>query len=880
MRHFTVKSRITFGLVCILASWMVMASVIGIGPQERDAILNGRGQLCEAIAVNSSIIISQNDVRRLDAILQTVVKRNNDILSAAVCRADGTVVAEVGDHVKHWSDSSGNRSSETQVHVPIHAGSDKWGSVQMRFRPVSEAGLRGLFRDPSTQLMIFVAAVCGLFFWYYLGKTLQQLDPSKAVPQRVRSALDTLAEGLLVIDKRGRIVLANEAFAGWLDFDPNQLMGKKVSVLPWGFEDTETYKAEYPWVLAMQEGVPQAGCLIKLTGAKGNEITLVANASPVLGQDGKFGGVLTSFEDVTELQENRVELHKAKTAAEDANQAKSVFLAQMSHEIRTPMNAILGYADVLRRGMDETEEDRNKYVETIHASGEHLLAVINDILDLSKIEAGRMELENVRCSPHELLSHVVSALAVRAKEKEIGLVLEWHTDAPETVLMDQVRFRQTVMNLVGNAIKFTDEGQVQVVARLLTEGARPQLAVDVIDSGIGISEEAINKIFDPFSQADSTVTRRFGGTGLGLAISRQLAAAMGGEISVQSTVGEGSTFTATFDTGPLEDVRLLKPAELDEVMRQQQKAKPQVQQLPPARILVVDDGPSNRNLIKLVLRRAGVTTEEAENGRVAVEMATAQDFDVILMDMQMPVMDGYEAASKLREMGSTVPIVALTAHAMGDAAAECRQAGCTEFLAKPVEIDQLLELLAKLLAGHKRKARQHRMPAARATNSGNGSSSQLAGKPQSAKTYVQRCEPVSAAAPRGHAAPQVRRGTASKPKPPAGTENLAPLVCALPLDDPEFRDIVEEFVERLEKQLQAMQQAWSARDYDTLRELAHWLKGSGGTVGFHDFTEPAKHLEDRAKAHEEAEKIEPLLDALHQLARRIVLPAAPEAVAC
>ena len=420
--------------------------------------------------------------------------------------------------------------------------------MELTFRPFARPGWLGYVTNPQVLFVTFVGTVTFLLASFYLRKTLQHVDPSKVVPGRVRSALDTLAEGLLVLDDNYRIMLANQSFAEIVGEPPERLMGRSASDLPWA-SSPAVDRLEYPWQTSLRDETPLAGVMMHLVDHEGKQRSFMVNCTPIPGNDGKIRGVLASLEDVTQLEETQHELSRSKEAADAANQAKSDFLARMSHEIRTPMNAILGFTDVLRRGFETSELERQEYLDTIHASGQHLLNLINDILDLSKVEAGRLEVEKIRCSPLQLIYEAVTVLRGQAEKKGISLTYEAPEGLPEYVTTDPVRFRQLLTNLAGNAIKFTEKGGVRVVARMSKNKRHPQLIIEVIDTGIGIQEETLERIFDPFVQADTSVTRRFGGTGLGLAISRRFAEALGGELTVQSEYGKGSVFTFTIETG-------------------------------------------------------------------------------------------------------------------------------------------------------------------------------------------------------------------------------------------------------------------------------------------------------------------------------------------
>ena len=411
-----------------------------------------------------------------------------------------------------------------------------------------------------------------------------------------------------------------------------------------------------------------------------------------------FNAMLAQIEKRdAEIRELNEQLAESAQAAESANLAKSEFLANMSHEIRTPMTAILGFSEVVLGNVRDPENVDG--LKTIRRNGEHLIDIVNDILDLSKIESGKMGVEQIECSPCQILSDVASLMRVRSSAKGLPLEVEYDGPIPQYIHSDPTRLRQILINLVGNAIKFTEAGKVRVIARLLdADSVEPKLKIDIVDTGIGMTEEQLAKLFQPFVQADTSTTRKFGGTGLGLTISRRLAEMLGGGVSVHSTVAQGSTFSVTVSTGPLGTVKLVDgPAEPG--VSAEEVAKPADGNVRlDCRILLAEDGPDNQRLISFILKKAGADVSLAENGQIALDLALiARDesapFDVILMDMQMPVMDGYTATAKLREAGYTATIIALTAHAMASDREKCLAAGCDDFSTKPIDRNKLLKLV-------------------------------------------------------------------------------------------------------------------------------------------------------------------------------------------
>ena len=520
--------------------------------------------------------------------------------------------------------------------------------------------------------------------------------------------------------------------------------------------------------------------------------------------------------DISDRKRVEQALQTAKEEAETANRAKSQFLASMSHELRTPLTGILGFTDLLL-GAGTDEGVRQEYLQTIRSSGSHLLELINDILDLSKIDAGRLEVERAACAPHEILNDIVSIMRAQAQAKNVDLRCRWSGSVPGLVNTDGARLRQILLNLVGNAVKFTQQGAVDVVARLEPSGEGHKLCVDITDSGIGIPEEKLAGVFEPFVQADNSVTREFGGTGLGLAISVRLAQALGGDISVTSELGVGSTFSVCVDAGDLEGVEMMAVPPTDGMSAGQDETHSSGDvRFHAGAVLLVEDGQINRKLISTVLEQAGLSVSTAENGEIGVDLATRNHFDLILMDMQMPVMDGYVATKKLRNLGYATPIIALTAHAMKGDKEKCLTIGCSHYVSKPIDIDTLLVTVAEAIGQEDGPAGD----ATRATSSG---------------------------------------------------DDLQPLVSTLPTEEPVFREILQEFVEYLDQLLAELRQAAAKKDVVRLGELAHSLKGSAGTAGFEAFTEPARQLETLIKRRR-LDAVVPAIAELAKLAKRILVP--------
>ncbi len=527
--------------------------------------------------------------------------------------------------------------------------------------------------------------------------------------RKLSQAVEQSSNSIIVADLKGRIEYVNRAFEQTTGFTREEAIGQTPAMLQSGLQSPAFYRDLWKTIADGRQWQGE----FQNRRKDGTLYWQLATISPVADENGEIRCYVSVQNDVTEKRRVTEELQQYAAALEEANhtlreysataetatRVKSEFLANMSHEIRTPMTAILGFSEVLlgEEGIDRAPPERIDALSTIQRNGRYLLELINDILDLSKIEAGKFELEEAECCPIQVVSDVISLMQVRADAKNLALDAEYEGAIPETIRTDPLRLRQVLINLLGNAVKFTELGTVRLKVRFLsTLGASSKLVFEVSDTGIGMTAEQTQRLFQPFTQADSSTSRRFGGTGLGLTISKRLAEMMGGDIALTSQQGVGSTFSLTIDPGPLDGVLLVDATDTHcRAPETPSKPTPMPEELS-CRILLAEDGPDNQRLIAFLLRKAGAQVDLAENGLVAYEQAMArlnqgQPYDVVLMDMQMPVMDGYEATRKLRESGYDRPVVAVTANAMAGDREECLAAGCDDFATKPIDRRALLE---------------------------------------------------------------------------------------------------------------------------------------------------------------------------------------------
>jgi PAS domain S-box-containing protein len=623
-----------------------------------------------------------------------------------------------------------------------------------------------------------------------------------------RAIFENSAVAIIVADKSLRLVSWNQVLESLLGMDRSDLLGR----------DASTLHPPQEWQRIRSLDVARPGHLeTKIIRKTGELVDVAIFLSPLKASDGEVIGSMAVAVDIAERKRIEAHLRQAKEQAEQmscelteatalandlaaraeaANAAKSQFLANMTHEIRTPMNAILGFSDLLAE-QPLTEEQR-EYVNLIQGSGQHLLGLINDVLDLSKIEAGALHAELEDCGLAAALHCVEAMMHSLADQKGLELRMIVDPDVPDRVRTDCARLRQCLVNLIGNAIKFTPSGHVHVRVHVDRSQGVPRLRFDVEDTGIGIAPEKQEQIFEAFVQADGTTTRKYGGTGLGLTITRKLATLLGGTVSVESELGRGSVFSLTIAAGLCASDSPPQDTPADEQLAAGSPCGRDAKLS--GRVLVAEDVKTNQILIRLMLQRLGLDVTLVENGNQAIREATRSSYDLILMDVEMPEKNGHEATRELRSLGVATPIIALTAHAMNEDRQDCLAAGCDDYLAKPIDRNRLIEILAKHL------------------HAGEGAT--MSTQPQT-------------------------------PESPQSDAAETPVICwdrliSRIVEEDLARELMPVCIEDNKTRLAALAEAVDAKDAANVKLYAHAIKGASANLGAETLSEVARRLEHMA----------------------------------
>lgn len=676
----------------------------------------------------------------------------------------------------------------------------------------------------------------------YFRPRLQMLTQFQARAALLETVIKSANDGIIItqatLDQPGpKVIYVNDAFTKISGYSVEEMLGKTPRILQNEFTKRETLDA---MKRALSAGQPFKGELLN-RHKNGQQYWIDISVMPVKNAAGQVTHFAAIERDITEkktkdLQEKDIwvqlkranlkaeaaarDLEESLAKAEAANIAKGDFLANMSHELRTPMNGVLGMASLLAD--TELSEEQREYVSTINSSGESLLMLLNDILDFSKIEAGALELEHIAYAFPDTIEKTANLLRPQAEKKGIDVRVDCDANVPAFIWGDPGRIRQIVMNLVGNAIKFTDHGYVRIKASMQESNHTEMLYVSVEDTGMGIPANKLKDIFDKFTQADASVTRKYGGTGLGLAITKQLVSLMGGELGVESAEGKGSTFWFAIPC---------KPAEATDEMASFEHFRSLLQtpcsQMPiaEARALLVDDYHVNRIFAEKLLRKFGfMQIDTAEDGIAALLKCNETAYDIIFMDCQMPELDGYQTTEKIRlmEEGTPLhtPIVAMTANAMMGDREKCLKAGMDDYLSKPLRAQHLKKVLETWFLLDSDKAR------------------------------VSLDDPA--------------RSLSAPEEVPVDLDQLRIFTDG---DPQEERALAQLFLEQAQSMIDILQNSTARENSETWKSAAHRFKGSSGNLG----AMRLHHLCRRAEAHfddEEARKLE-MLAAIQRETKRV-----------
>ncbi|MEO6685774.1 MAG: ATP-binding protein [Dyadobacter sp.] len=549
----------------------------------------------------------------------------------------------------------------------------------------------------KTTLFIMGTSIFGFFLtvlsivsllWNQKKQRLLQLE-IKQKERLLSQYIEAIPDGVLVLDVNKDIVLLNQSGKEILGIDKEKSIKDQISKIT--LLDPTRYNIRFT-----SDTLPVSEALdgIKSTGNKIDLLRdntlyhLETSARPILGLDGEITNAITVFRDITERANYETALEKARSIAEKSVRVKDIFLSNVSHEIRTPLNAIIGFTNLLEEQVKDLKS--GNYVSYIKIASKNLLDLINDILDFSKIEAGQVILDKTNTSIAELVDSVSVIISQRAGEKGIGYEKILSSELPQMIISDKLRLTQILLNVCGNAIKFTEKGSVKLIVEPVSDlkDDMQMIRFSIIDSGIGIPNDKINKIFERFVQASESTTRLFGGTGLGLSIVKSLVHLLGGTIRVESILGKGTTFILEF---PFEVVTDLTDMEIAD------DSSSVIAPIGDIRVLAAEDNLLNQKLLEAIFERMSIPLTIVHNGQEAIDELQKRDYDLVLMDIQMPIMDGYAAIKKIRsDISQTVPIITMTAHAMVGEKEECLSIGANSYISKPFRENELLHAISNL----------------------------------------------------------------------------------------------------------------------------------------------------------------------------------------
>jgi PAS domain S-box-containing protein len=518
------------------------------------------------------------------------------------------------------------------------------------------------------------------------------LNISRIKAEQLNTLINTIPAMVFFKDLNLNYLIVNQAFLNFVQHYEVEVIGKKANEIIPGYDNANQNQKIEKEVIEKGKHVYN---IIEEISRNNKTFWVSTNLAPVTDNNGERIGLIGVARDITEQKINEAELKKAKELAEQGMQAKSLFLANMSHEIRTPLNGIIGMSQILKRS--NLNENQYEHLNTIISSGDSLLSLINDILDFSKIEAGKIEFVNDDFSIEEIIKDISNVLKIKAEEKGLEFFYNISDDVPEGFSGDKNRIKQIILNLANNAVKFTDKGSVSINVELIKKLKQSnKIKISVCDTGIGISKEKQNKLFKRFSQLDASTTKIYGGTGLGLAISKKLTEMMNGKIGLTSKLGEGSTFWVT--------LKLNTPLKKITTNNDIEKESHKVELKKHLKVLLAEDNIVNQKIASHNLKNLEYEVDIAQNGEIAVNKYLEGKYDLILMDIQMPVMNGYDASLKIRKIEKSepekghIPIIALTANAMKGDMEKCLNAGMDAYLSKPFKPNDLLTVLKKFIS--------------------------------------------------------------------------------------------------------------------------------------------------------------------------------------